>query len=250
MFNRRQYRVVSYQFSLSALLCSNRHRSIHQLNSRSPVSSPSLSVLVMPSKATGKRKTASTDESAPSTPAQTRQRRTEPASDSSSTVTPIASSTSSSSSPGLGLLLLLQHCHWLCVPSQDQSTRQLSSYLASRHRPFQYEPHTLHRIMQALFDWCDSHKHQFALPAADYPSNSPIDSILWDPTSRRFRDGTIVLETWDDVDACHEDERAVTVGELLPTVKARLVYGYDFGDSWDHQIRVESIEPAVQAQHE
>ena len=101
--------------------------------------------------------------------------------------------------------------------------------------------------MQALFDWCDSHKHQFALPAADYPSNSPIDSILWDPTSRRFRDGTIVLETWHDVDACHEDERAVTVGELLPTVKARLVYGYDFGDSWDHLIRVESIEPAVQA---
>ena len=40
------------------------------------------------------------------------------------------------------------------------------------------------------------------------------------------------------------DERRVRLNQIAPNVKARFVYEYDFGDSWEHEIVVEKTLPS------
>ncbi|MFH1017390.1 MAG: plasmid pRiA4b ORF-3 family protein, partial [Pseudomonadota bacterium] len=41
------------------------------------------------------------------------------------------------------------------------------------------------------------------------------------------------------------DEDGVTLAEVCPNVKSRLIYEYDFGDGWEHVIDVQKIsEPS------
>jgi len=80
-----------------------------------------------------------------------------------------------------------------------------------------------HSILQVAFGWTDSHLHQFH--AGDH----------------RF--GMIDDEFEDDI----ADENTARLDQLLP-VYDRLVYEYDFGDSWMHLISVENMlerEPLV-----
>ncbi|MBA2283431.1 MAG: plasmid pRiA4b ORF-3 family protein [Acidimicrobiia bacterium] len=46
----------------------------------------------------------------------------------------------------------------------------------------------------------------------------------------------------DEDDDWTIDERKVTVKQVLPRVGAALVWQYDFGDSWAHDLVVETIE--------
>ena len=39
------------------------------------------------------------------------------------------------------------------------------------------------------------------------------------------------------------DERRARLGEVLPSVKSRMRWDYDFGDGWEHDVVVEAIEP-------
>jgi len=73
-----------------------------------------------------------------------------------------------------------------------------------------------HSILQVAFGWTDSHLHQFH--AGDH----------------RF--GMIDDEFEDDI----ADENTARLDQLLP-VYDRLVYEYDFGDSWMHLIIVEKM---------
>lgn len=73
----------------------------------------------------------------------------------------------------------------------------------------------LHTIIQLAFDWEDSHLHVFETPYG------------------RF--GT------PDVDLGHRDEKSVSLEQVLPDVKAKISYTYDFGDSWEHEIALEKI---------
>lgn len=41
-----------------------------------------------------------------------------------------------------------------------------------------------------------------------------------------------------------EDEDAVTLAEVCPKVKGKLIYEYDFGDGWEHTIEVQKITEA------
>ena len=40
------------------------------------------------------------------------------------------------------------------------------------------------------------------------------------------------------------DERKARLGEVLPAVKSKIRWDYDFGDGWEHDVVVEAIEPA------
>lgn len=76
----------------------------------------------------------------------------------------------------------------------------------------------LHDVLQAAMGWHDSHLHLFRVGDDCYAP--PGD---WDPIG--------------------EDSRGVALVDLAAKKGARLVYEYDFGDGWTHDIVVESVLP-------
>ena len=75
----------------------------------------------------------------------------------------------------------------------------------------------LHRAIQGAMGWTDSHLHQFLHRDQYYGTPDP--------------------EFGADV----VNERQIHVGALLQAPKDRLIYEYDFGDSWAHDVVVEAI---------
>jgi hypothetical protein len=78
---------------------------------------------------------------------------------------------------------------------------------------------SLHRVMQVLMDWTDDHQHQF--------------TVLSEPQSR--------ADSGQDVHPA--DESRFRLCDVAPTPGSKLLYEYDFGDSWDHHITVEKSMP-------
>jgi hypothetical protein len=75
----------------------------------------------------------------------------------------------------------------------------------------------LHRTLQTAMGWTNCHLHQFGRQR----------QRLTDPRSRV---GTKVA-----------DENRTKLGELIWTVGARLLYEYDFGDGWQHELLLEEV---------
>lgn len=75
----------------------------------------------------------------------------------------------------------------------------------------------LHYIIQIAMGWTDSHLHRFVIHGKDY-GIAQIGGI-W------FAD----------------DPNKIKLADLGWRVKERFLYQYDFGDNWQHQIRVEAI---------
>lgn len=73
--------------------------------------------------------------------------------------------------------------------------------------------HHLHEVIQAAFGWYNSHLHMFDVDGVDYGIPHPDD---WTPV---------------------EDERRVPISQIIGARK--LVYTYDIGDAWTHDIMVE-----------
>jgi hypothetical protein len=80
----------------------------------------------------------------------------------------------------------------------------------------------LHQVIQEVMGWEESHMHQFKVGKIYYGTTYPDDF-----------DG--MLET--------RDERKARLNELASRPKAKFIYEYDFGDSWEHEIVVEKILP-------
>jgi hypothetical protein len=79
----------------------------------------------------------------------------------------------------------------------------------------------LHEIIQLSMGWSDSHLHQFI---ANEKSYGFIDEDL-------------------DLDFEMKDESQFKLSQLLTNEKDSLIYEYDFGDSWEHQVLLEKILP-------
>ena len=73
----------------------------------------------------------------------------------------------------------------------------------------------LHRTLQTVMGWTDSHLHQFLLQRHGLPGPRGRTKVA--------------------------DENRTRLGELIGTVGARLLYEYDFGDSWQHELRIEGV---------
>jgi hypothetical protein len=79
----------------------------------------------------------------------------------------------------------------------------------------------LHQIIQLAMGWTDSHLHEFVIgkirygiPDPDWPSTEPVIA-----------------------------EKRVTLAECLGDAIKKFTYTYDFGDGWDHELRVEKLLP-------
>ncbi|CDI91056.1 protein TnpR [Pseudomonas aeruginosa PA38182] len=83
----------------------------------------------------------------------------------------------------------------------------------------------LHHFIQAAFGWTSSHLHEFSEGLNRY---MPLDAEFAD----MFEDAL--------------DDRKIKLRRVLKD-SDRLRYLYDFGDSWQHVIAVEAIEPVTSA---
>jgi hypothetical protein len=79
----------------------------------------------------------------------------------------------------------------------------------------------LHRILQIVMGWTDSHLHEFIVGERSYGVPDP---------------------DYADYKVMH-DERWAKLGQKAPAVDAEFRYLYDFGDGWEHRLVVEGIVP-------
>lgn len=75
----------------------------------------------------------------------------------------------------------------------------------------------LHRTLQTVMGWTNSHLHQFVFQRPRL-------------SDRGSRVGSKIA-----------DENRTKLGELIGTVGARLLYEYDFGDGWQHELLLEEV---------
>jgi len=80
----------------------------------------------------------------------------------------------------------------------------------------------LHAVIQVALGWTNSHLHQFR----------DGEQTISDPAFEldEFEDSPPVL-----------NERKVTLMQVTPRERDELLYEYDFGDSWEHRVRVVKI---------
>src|SRR5580765_2267717 len=83
----------------------------------------------------------------------------------------------------------------------------------------------LHRILQDVMGWTDSHLHQFVVGQTYYGVPDP------------------------NFDMDVRNERTVPLSRVLQKPKDKLIYEYDFGDSWEHELLLEKVLPPDPAAH-
>jgi hypothetical protein len=84
----------------------------------------------------------------------------------------------------------------------------------------------LHRVIQDAMGWEDCHLHEFTgsgmdrwnIPRYGVPNPELLDEEV-------------------------QDERRFRLNQLLTAPKQKLIYEYDFGDSWQHDVVLEKILP-------
>ena len=85
----------------------------------------------------------------------------------------------------------------------------------------------LHLILQAAMGWTNSHLHQFKVGRIYYG----------EPSIDEFSQLNL------------KDESKARLHKVLSKPKQKMIYEYDFGDSWEHEILMEKVlqfDPAVQ----
>ena len=118
---------------------------------------------------------------------------------------------------------------------------------------------TLHEVIQIAMGWTDSHLHQFILRdkglkpdpqemARRYQQGGWDEEFISRMRGERY---FVTKETpWGDPTEMEgEDENKITLAQVCPNVKSNLTYEYDFGDGWEHAIKVQKIiepQPGVQ----
>jgi hypothetical protein len=79
----------------------------------------------------------------------------------------------------------------------------------------------VHETLQIAFDWAGYHLHAFETACGQFGSPDQDDD-------------------WSD----RADEATAALAQVAPAEAAKIVYVYDFGDDWRHDIVVEKILPA------
>lgn len=80
-----------------------------------------------------------------------------------------------------------------------------------------------HKVIQTSMGWTNSHLHQFIKDDTFYTVKMPDDDL------------------WDELN--NVDYKKIKVSDLMKNEKDEIVYEYDFGDGWMHDIVLEKILP-------
>jgi hypothetical protein len=89
--------------------------------------------------------------------------------------------------------------------------------------PSNYLLSDFHKIIQVSMGWTNSHLHQFIKDKTFY--------------TQRMKDD----DMWDERD--HVDYKKIKVSDLLKTKEETIIYEYDYGDRWSHDVILEEILP-------
>lgn len=81
-----------------------------------------------------------------------------------------------------------------------------------------------HKIIQTTMGWTNSHLHQFIKNRTFY-SIKHADDDMWDDNNVDYR------------------KKKVRISDLIKAEKDKIIYEYDFGDGWEHDIILEKILP-------
>ena len=95
--------------------------------------------------------------------------------------------------------------------------------------PSTYSFRHLHNIIQTVFDWQDYHLHEFVV---EIKGERSINIIM--------NDDPETLEYIDLENADVRQERFVCLSDIFLKFD-EVIYEYDFGDSWQHNITLEKI---------
>lgn len=82
----------------------------------------------------------------------------------------------------------------------------------------------LHRALQIAMGWEDMHLHEFRTARRRFGQPEPADPFSKSPVV--------------------EDEGKVRFSDVIPKAGEKMLYIYDFGDDWVHEIEVEKLLPA------
>ena len=91
----------------------------------------------------------------------------------------------------------------------------------------------LHYVIQTVMGWENSHAHQFIAEKVIYSND----------TERNNVDDEYGLLDTEELEKQNCNEKKYTVGNLLTKEGASIVYEYDLGDSWTHQVELRKILP-------
>lgn len=83
----------------------------------------------------------------------------------------------------------------------------------------------LHKIIQSVMGWTNSHMHQFIQRGVCYGASDP----------------------WGEMEVKNYEK--IKVSSLLKKENDRLIYEYDFGDNWAHDIVLEKISEKEEGQY-
>jgi hypothetical protein len=86
----------------------------------------------------------------------------------------------------------------------------------------------LHTALQRAFGWTNSHLHAFRTKEASYEAFYPDDWSGDVPSTRQ-----------------RYDEKKFRLCDLRHAKEDQLIYLYDFGDGWRHEVLVEDLIPSV-----
>jgi hypothetical protein len=82
----------------------------------------------------------------------------------------------------------------------------------------------LHNVLQIAMGWEDGHMHEFRVGQRRFGQPEPADPFMRMPRT--------------------ESERTARLASVLGRTGAKMIYTYDFGDSWEHGIVLEKQLPA------
>lgn len=88
--------------------------------------------------------------------------------------------------------------------------------------PSDFSLRKLHSVLQIVMGWMDSHLYEFTAGRMNF--GDPDEDTPWDLRSAR----------------------TAKLASILPTKGSKLLYMYDFGDGWEHDIVVEAILPRTE----
>lgn len=103
----------------------------------------------------------------------------------------------------------------------------------------------LHVVIQCVFNWEDAHLYQFLVPPGGKLTNKAMrEAVRYelpspDPTWGPFD---------DDEEPPRRSDQTPVSRVFTPEVK-QIVYEYDFGDSWEHIVKLEKRTPGGDQTH-